>query len=296
MGTLNHGYSPFSANPPAWMSQADGVPNAAVPNASAQWAVNSNSANGTNDTSSNDPAATQDTYHNKTTADSASQSSLTPWQSIKAAVKGFVSPLTDPFQSTNKFCFTLAMFILHAGIIAATGGAAAPVFLALGAGMALYQAVRGGREFKKAQTPEEKEKAMTSLGASFANILLLGVGAKPALKEAHAGKVELSEGHDLQKSGVFKDTWENFKIIPAAIRKSIDHCRSVDTVRSNTMDFGKRQIKDINETGKNVKDAVQKAHENGNGNWYLTAKNLGTQCLRSLSLTSILRIGGATPN
>jgi len=293
MGTLNHGYSPFSANPPAWMSQADGVPNTAVPNASAQWAVNSNPAN---DPNSNEPSAAQDTYLNKATVASATQTSLSPWQSMKAALKGFVSPLTDPFQSTNKFCFTLAMFILHAGIIAATGGAAAPVFLALGAGMALYQAVRGGAEFKKAHTPEEKEKAITSMGASFANILLLGVGAKPALKEAEAGKVALSEGHDLQNSSVFKDTWENFKIIPAAIRKSIEHCRSVDTVKSNTMDFGKRQIKDINETGKNVKEAVQKAHEEGEGKWYLTAKNLGAQALRSLSLTSILRIGGATPN
>ena len=262
---------------------------------SAQWATNSVSATVGNDPGSNDPSAPQDTYVNKAAA-ARKPSSLTPWESMKAAFKGFISPLTDPFESTNKFCFTLAMFILHAGIIAATGGAAAPVFLALGAGMALYQAAKGGYEFKKAKTPEEKEKAITSMGASFANILLLGVGAKPALKEAVEGKVPLSEGHNLEKSGVFKDTWENFKLIPAAIRKSVDHCRNVDTVKNNTMDFGKRQIKDINETGKSVKEAVQKAHEDGDGKWYLTAKNLGAQCLRSLSLTSILRIGGATPN
>jgi hypothetical protein len=298
MGILNNGFNPINANFPTLPGAGDTAASVDINGISAPSNVNASAvyqAAAIPASNAIAPSASEDTY-SSSSGSVAKKTSLTPWQATKAIFKGLVSPLTDPFQSTSKFCFTLAMFILHAGIIAATGGAAAPVFLALGAGMALYQAGKGGHELKNAKTPEEKEKALTSLGASIANIGLLGVGAKPALKEASAAGVELPKGVDPENSSTLKSTWDSFKLIPNAIKKSFSDCRDTTKLKTNTTDFVGRQWDDAKKVYTDGVDAIQKAHKDGNGQLYATAKNLTAQAMRSLSITSLLRIGGATPN
>jgi hypothetical protein len=220
------------------------------------------------------------------------QPPLTVGQGAKAVLKGLISPLTDPFQSPTKFAIAAGMFLAHAGIIAATGGAAAPVLLAIGAITAFYQAGKGGYELHKAQTPAERKKALTSLGAGVANIVLLGAGAKPALKEGVEGGIQLSKGIDTEKVTPLNATLETVKRVPDSAIQSVQHLRDVKNVDKNVRHFGERQWEDAKGTLVNGKKTVLKIHRDSNGKWHLTAWNLVTQGFRSLSITSMLNLGG----
>jgi hypothetical protein len=233
-------------------------------------------------------------YTSLSSSSISSSAPLTPWQSTKAVLKGIVSPLTDPFASPTKFCLAAGMIVAHAAVIAATGGAAAPILLALGGAIALYQTIKGGYELHKAKTPEERKKALTSLGAGMSNIFLLGFGAKPALKEGVAGGIKLSETIDptnMDKMPLFKATLEALKRLPDSMRHSVEHLRSGHRISENSKEFANRQYEEVTSSLKNTGQTIRKIHEDNNGQWHLTAKDLVAHMFRSLSIASMLNLG-----
>ena len=96
-------------------------------------------------------------------------------------------------------------------LIAATGGAAAPVLVTLGAGIGAVQLGVGIYKSNTATTDAEAEQAWQGIGAGTSAITLSALGAKSALKAAGINAEEMS---------VTKATAECIKMTPKAIDAS----------------------------------------------------------------------------
>lgn len=105
-------------------------------------------------------------------------------QKLKSVAKGLVSPVTSMFSSPKNFLIGSAMIAGGALLIAATGGAAAPLLIAVGVGTGAVQAGKGVYKASTAKTDEEAKQAWESIGAGTSAIALSVTGAKASLKSA----------------------------------------------------------------------------------------------------------------
>lgn len=98
--------------------------------------------------------------------------------------KGLVSPITSMFSSPKNFLVGTGMIAGSVALIAATGGAAAPILVAAGVGMGTFQAGKAVYEIASAKTSKDIENAFYDIGGATSTIGLSVWGAKPALKQA----------------------------------------------------------------------------------------------------------------
>jgi|GEM_PF-2835035 len=125
--------------------------------------------------------------------------------------KGLISPVTAMFSSPEAFLTGAAMIAGGALLIAATGGAAAPVLAAAGLGIGAFQFGKGAYNAYNAKTDEEARQAWQGIGAGTVSIGLSAAGAKTALKTA---------GIETKDMGAVKASIECVKQTPKMIGKS----------------------------------------------------------------------------
>lgn len=138
-------------------------------------------------------------------------------EKIKNFGKGLISPVTNLFKSPKNFLIGAAMIGAGAGLMAMTGGAAAPVMVALGVTMGTVQFGVGAYKAATARTDTEAETAWEGIGAGTTSVGLSVLGAKSALK---AAKVDTTNLNPLQA------TIECFKKTPSQIGKSFANAKA----------------------------------------------------------------------
>lgn len=106
------------------------------------------------------------------------------WQAAKNFGKGLVSPITSMFSSKKNFLIGAGMIVGGAVLVAATGGAAAPLLVGLGVAMGTAQAAKGVYRIVKAKNGDDVEKAFYDIGGATGTIGLSMLGAKSSLKQA----------------------------------------------------------------------------------------------------------------
>lgn len=219
--------------------------------------------------------------------ESAKPKPLTTAGKVKSFCNGLISPLTDPFKSPKKFLMAVGIFIAHAVIIGATGGAAAIPLLAFGLGTAVYQTAKGSYKLKHAQTDAERKKAMYELGAGIANTGLLAFGAKTALKESAHGGLKLTP-EEIDKMSTAQACKESFKQLPASLRASKEAMGRGDMLQ-NTRSFMSRQVSEtrekVQDTHHKIKNTLANREAQG---WPSTIKDVLSEFLRAISFSSML--------
>ncbi len=208
-------------------------------------------------------------------------------EKLKSFASGVISPLTDPFKSPKKFLIAVGIFLAHAVIIGATGGAAAVPMLAFGLGTALYQTGKGSYKLRHAATAAEKKKAMTEIGAGLSNAGLLAFGAKTALKEGAHGGLKLPPD-EIDKMSTAQACKESFRQMPDSLRACREAVSRGDMLR-NTQSFLRRQATEtrdkIQDTHQKIKGAL--ANRNTQG-WPSTVKDILSDLLSAISFNSLL--------
>ena len=132
---------------------------------------------------------------------------------LKNFAKGLVKPITAMFSSTKNFLIGAGMIAAGAAVTIATGGAAAPVFVALGVAGGAIQLCKGIYNASKAKTDDEAKAAWQGIGAGTSAVGMSVIGSKGALKGA---------GVDTKGMGFLKSTIECFKQVPSSVSKSVN--------------------------------------------------------------------------
>ena len=212
---------------------------------------------------------------------------LTTAQKIKSFCNGLISPLTDPFKSPKKFLIAAGLFIGHAVLIGATGGAAAIPLMAIGLATALYQTGKGAYKLSSAETESEKKKAIYDLGAGIANTGLLVLGTKTALKEASHGGIKLSP-EEIEKMSAAQAARESFRQLPASMKESYKAVGS-GNMWGNTKSFMSRQVTEAKEKVHDTRDKLKASLANKDSQpWPSTIKDIASILLRAISFNSLL--------
>lgn len=113
-------------------------------------------------------------------------------EALKNFGKGLVSPITNMFSSPKNFLMGVGMIAGSALLIAATGGAAAPLLVAAGVATGAFQAGKGIYKMVTAKNGDDVEKAFYDVGGATSTIGLSVAGAKASLKQANIEAEELS--------------------------------------------------------------------------------------------------------
>lgn len=106
-------------------------------------------------------------------------------EALKNFGKGLVSPITNMFSSPENLIAGLGMIAGSALLIAATGGAAAPLLVAAGVATGAFQAGKGIYKIATAKNGDDVEKAFYDVGGATSTIGLSVAGAKASLKQAN---------------------------------------------------------------------------------------------------------------
>lgn len=130
-------------------------------------------------------------------------------EKVKSFAKGIISPITSMFSSKKNFAVGAAMIAGAAALCLATGGAAAPVLLAVGAGMSGVQLTKGTYKASTAKTDEEAKLAWEDIGAGTSGVTLSVVGAKASIGSAAKSGVQISG--NAEKMSALRATAECFK-------------------------------------------------------------------------------------
>lgn len=150
---------------------------------------------------------------------SASEAAKNFWQ-------GLISPVTSMFSSPKSFLTSAGMIAGSAAIIALTGGAAAPIFVAAGVAMGAFQVGETAIKLYNAKDGDDLEKAFYDFGSATSTIGLSAIGAKSSLNQASIEsknlrtleavrkcfttlKEQTIECFDVFKSGYYKTNWSN---------------------------------------------------------------------------------------
>lgn len=148
-------------------------------------------------------------------------------EAAKNFAKGLVSPITGMFSSWKNFALGVGMIAGSALLIAATGGAAAPVLVAAGVAMGAVQAGSAAVKIATAKNGDDIEKAFYDVGGATSTIGLSVLGAKGALKQANvetegikafgavkkcftSSKDLAKESFDVFKSGHYKNNLKSY--------------------------------------------------------------------------------------
>lgn len=174
-------------------------------------------------------------------------------QALKNFGKGLVSPITSMFSSTKNFLVGTGMIVGSLALVAATGGAAAPILIAAGVGMGALQAGKAVCKIATARNGDDVEKAFYDIGGATSTIGLSVVGAKSALKQANIESEGLNllnstkkcitsfkslaqESIDVFKSGHYKINFSN--ALKIATQPEILKKYSKDIYNECAKDFG----------------------------------------------------------
>lgn len=135
---------------------------------------------GSKDKSDKPVAEKPKTAENETKADKLSFK-----EAAKSFGKGLISPITSMFSSPKNFLIGVGTIAAGAVLIAATGGAAAPVLVAAGVAMGAVQAGKGVYKLATAKNTDDEKEALYDLGGATSTIALSVAGAKSSLKQAN---------------------------------------------------------------------------------------------------------------
>lgn len=155
---------------------------------------------------------TQPAVVQTTSGDGKDDGKISFGSKLKNIGKGALKFVTGMFCDDNgKFSLkrTLTTVAVAAGAVAltvATGGAAAPALVAIGATLSGAQVVKGAVKAANAKTDAEAEKAWQDIGCGATGVVASFAGAKGALKSA--GKVDVSAYHGVK--GAVKSTGKCF--------------------------------------------------------------------------------------
>lgn len=125
-----------------------------------------------------------DVYVNSSTTDGCDDGKISFKEGAKSFLKGLVSPITSMFSSPKNFLIGAGMMIGGAALIAATGGAAAPVLIAAGATMGGIQVAKGVIKASNAKTDAKAKEAWENVGSGTGIVAMSVAGAKSSLKAA----------------------------------------------------------------------------------------------------------------
>ncbi len=131
---------------------------------------------------------------------------------VKNFAKGIISSITSMFSSPVNFAIGAGMIAGSAALIAATGGAAAPVMVTLGLATGALQLGHGIYKATAAKTDEEAEQAWQGIGAGTSAVASSVLGSKSALK---------ASGVNTSKMGYLEATVQCVKQTPSNLSKSV---------------------------------------------------------------------------
>ena len=126
--------------------------------------------------------ASGDSFVKTTGADQADDGKISFGQKLKSFGKGIVSPITNMFKSPGNFIKGALGIAVGAGLIAITGGAAAPIMVAAGVGLGGVQIAKGAIGAASAKTDAEAQQAWENMGSGTFAVAGSIAGAKAALK------------------------------------------------------------------------------------------------------------------
>ncbi len=126
--------------------------------------------------------AAGDAFVREGQVDQADDGKISFGQKIKSFGKGIISPITNMFKSPANFLKGALGIAAGAGLIAITGGAAAPIMVAAGVGLGGVQIVKGAAGAMSAKTDAEAQKAWENMGSGTFAVAGSIAGAKAAVK------------------------------------------------------------------------------------------------------------------
>ena len=132
---------------------------------------------------------------------------------VKSFLKGVVSPVTSMFSSPKNFAIGALSMAAGAALIVATGGAAAPLFVAAGLVGGTIQFAKSAYGAAVATTDDEARAAWQGMGTGAGAVAGSVAGSKTALNAA---------GVNTAKTGIFTSVVECFKAIPSCLSKSFN--------------------------------------------------------------------------
>lgn len=132
---------------------------------------------------------------------------------VKSFLKGVVSPVTSMFSSPKNFATGALSMAAGAALIVATGGAAAPLFIAAGLVGGTIQFAKSAYGAAVATTDDEARAAWQGMGTGAGAVAGSVAGSKTALNAA---------GVNTAKTGIFTSVVECFKAIPSCLSKSFN--------------------------------------------------------------------------
>ena len=132
---------------------------------------------------------------------------------VKSFLKGVVSPVTSMFSSPKNFAIGALSMAAGAALIVATGGAAAPLFIAAGLVGGTIQFAKSAYGAAVATTDDEARAAWQGMGTGAGAVAGSVAGSKTALNAA---------GVNTAKTGIFASVVECFKAIPSCLSKSFN--------------------------------------------------------------------------
>lgn len=132
---------------------------------------------------------------------------------VKSFLKGVVSPVTSMFSSPKNFAIGALSMAAGAALIVATGGAAAPLFIAAGLVGGTIQFAKSAYGAAVATTDDEARAAWQGMGTGAGAVAGSVAGSKTALNTA---------GVNTAKTGIFASVVECFKAIPSCLSKSFN--------------------------------------------------------------------------
>lgn len=132
---------------------------------------------------------------------------------VKSFLKGVVSPVTSMFSSPKNFAIGALSMAAGAALIVATGGAAAPLFVAAGLVGGTIQFAKSAYGAAVATTDDEARAAWQGMGTGAGAVAGSVAGSKTALNTA---------GVNTAKTGIFASVVECFKTIPSCLSKSFN--------------------------------------------------------------------------
>lgn len=158
--------------------------------------------------------------------DKSSDGKFSCSEAVRNFARGLISPITSMFSSPKNFLVGVGMTAGSMALIAATGGAAAPILVAAGIGIGAIQAGKAAYGIATAKNGDDIERAFYDVGGATSAIGLSAAGAKSALKQANmeteglnllnsikkcfsSSKTLASESFNVFKTGYFKTNIAN---------------------------------------------------------------------------------------
>jgi hypothetical protein len=207
----------------------------------------------------------EDTFEGSNTAPSTPPAQPATWQSnAKGFIGGLFSPITGLFKSPTSFLLNAGTFVFHALLIGATRGAVAPLFVAMGSALGLYQLAKGAHTMATGQTGDDRKHAWFDLGAGLINLSLLFLGGRTALKEAMEGGIKLAAGKSPDSLSLGQALLEHFRQLPTSLRISLKELRSGNVVE-NTGKSLQRQSKELSSEFRGRWDETRAMASRGKG-------------------------------